>query len=151
MPLWGGEADRSQQSPKLPGDGCCCQAQLQAEPFSKHWSNFTLSLLHGNGEMQVMLHMIQFTYNKQTQKPHTNTNKDFPLLNSLFFIPFFFFSQGVLEVQVALHAQTGLQVPKPKPNISSFVSLGNVLLRSFSKNTLNIILRLLKSMSKVAK
>lgn len=50
-----------------------------------------------------MPQMIQFTYNKQTHKTHTATNKDFPLLNSLFLILFFFFFQGVQEVQVALH------------------------------------------------
>lgn len=146
-------------NPNFPGDGCCCQAQLQGKPFSKHRSNFTLSLLHGfasqrNGEMQVMLQMIQFTYNKQTHKTHTNTNKDFPLLNSLFFILFFFFFPFKRSWKFKLHCiqQTGFQVTKPKPNISSFVGLSTVPLRAFSKNKYNwnIILRLLESMTKLA-
>lgn len=99
-----------------------------------------------------MPQMIQFTYNKQTHKTHTATNKDFPLLNSLFLILFFFFPKGSRKFKLHYIQQTGFQETKPKPNTSLFVSLSNVLLRALSKNKydLNIILRLLESVTKLA-
>lgn len=64
----------------------------------------------------------------------------------------FFFFKGSRKFKLHYIQQTGFQETKPKPNISSFVSLSNVLLRALSKNKydLNIILRLLESVTKLA-